>query len=172
MNLFVISEDQRECAQMLDDRRVVKMTTETAQMLSDALAVHGANPFYKKCNPNHPCTLWVSTNRSNFLWALHLLNALNDEYNFRYQRELDHLAFRKAIIPCLKQMKCIPQGDRTPFQNSSLFKEEPDVFLAYRKTMIHKWSNFKREPRWTKRDRPSWSTEPSLLLTEQHPPFS
>jgi hypothetical protein len=142
---------------MLDDRRVVKMTTETAQMMSDAIGINGGEPFYKKCNPNHPCTKWVARSSSNFRWALSLIQWLNVEYMTRYPGK-NHGAYLKAVYTCLDQAYLIPRGPLTPFQNSSLFKDEQDVFLAYKKTMIHKWANYKREPRWTNAKRPEWAT--------------
>lgn len=158
MNIFVIDNSPWVCAKMLDDRRVVKMATETAQMVSDAIRVRGGEPFYAKCNPNHPCTKWVGTTQANFRWALSLLEALNEEYHVRYPGKPNHMAFMKGWNAGWNQASIFPDGAQTPFQNSSLFKDEADVFVAYKKTMIHKWANFKREPRWTNAQRPSWAT--------------
>lgn len=41
MNIFVVDEDPAICAEYLDDKRVVKMVLETAQMLSTALGDAG-----------------------------------------------------------------------------------------------------------------------------------
>lgn len=154
MNIFVISPNQQDCAEMLDDKRLQKMILESAQMLSAALHRHGGNPPYKLSHKNHPCTLWTGDSKENYIWHLGLLQAMHDEYVSR--RAKTH----KSYIDCfqtLKDQAClIPQYDLTPFANCSLFKGM-DVFEAYRMTMIEKWKNDKIAPKWSNRSRPDWS---------------
>lgn len=157
MNIFITSPNVKECATMLDDRRLVKMVTETAQMLSAALARHNAKPFYKTTHANHPCTKWVGDTRANFFWTIFLLQELNQEYVRRYNKTVSHLAYAKAYDACISQVCKIPDGKLTPFPNCSLFKDEQNVFEAYKKTMIVKWSEFKCPPRWTQTIKPRWA---------------
>jgi hypothetical protein len=142
---------------MLDDRRLIKMTTETAQMLSSALSEHNAIPFYKRTHANHPCSRWVGKSRQNFIWTIELLMEMNLEYIRRYNKKGDHLAYTKAFDACVLQIDKIPDGKLTPFVNCSLFKDEDDTIAAYRKTMIQKWSEFKLIPSWSASMRPHWA---------------
>lgn len=162
MNIFVTSPDPVACAQALDDKRVIKMILETAQMLSTALVIHGhsGDGLYKPTHRNHPCTVWASENREHFTWLANHGEALVDEYQYRYGK------FHKSneiIEKCIYQSGLIPAqraelGYPSYYQNSSMFKNEPDVFLAYRLTMLKKWSEDKRPPTWTKRGEPTWKS--------------
>ena len=89
MNIFVVSADHQQCAQALDDRRLIKMILETAQMLSTALAeVETGNvALYKPTHLNHPCTRWVMSSDIHRNWTIGLFFAYCNEYGIRYGRE-------------------------------------------------------------------------------------
>jgi hypothetical protein len=154
MNIFVVSPNQKECAQMLDDKRLQKMILESAQMLSAALHRHGGNPPYKLSHKNHPCTLWTGDSRQNYLWHLDLLEQMHTEYIGR--RGKSHKSYTDCYVTLKVQAGLIPDGEMTPFANCSLFKDK-NVFEAYKMTMVHKWQNDKLVPRWTNCNRPEWS---------------
>ena len=63
MNIFASHPDALKCAQYLDDKRVVKMVLETAQMLSTAIQLDSDYDYkdlvYKPTYANHPCNVWV-----------------------------------------------------------------------------------------------------------------
>ncbi|MBN2080871.1 hypothetical protein JW859_01565 [bacterium] len=93
MNIFVLHTDPVRAARYHCDRHVVKMTLETAQLLSTALAVE--NPaqaaqlqatglIYKPTHQNHPCSRWAAESLANFRWLARLGLALADEYSYRY----------------------------------------------------------------------------------------
>ena len=68
MNIFALSNDPHEAAQMQCDKHVVKMTLETAQILSTVHHLHGcifADQMYKATHKSHPCTLWAAENSAN-----------------------------------------------------------------------------------------------------------
>jgi hypothetical protein len=118
MNIFVTDECPIKSAQNLDDKRVIKMILESAQMLSVAMHVWCApNPPYKMTHKNHPCTVWARTTQANYQWLLDHFKALLSEYTSRYGKK--HKCqqyvntFQDAII-------YIPAGERTPFANCTL----------------------------------------------------
>jgi hypothetical protein len=153
MNIFVTSLDPVECAQALDDKRLVKMPLESAQMLCTALINHGIDAPYRSTHKKHPCTVWTSENRSNFLWHVSLLEAMGKEFEFRYGKT--HKSAR--ISPYfLLHSDALPVGELQPFPRCDLFKSHPEVVEAYRETLRYKWLNDKRTPKWTRRDPPSW----------------
>ena len=108
MNIFHLSDSPIESAIWQHDRHVVKMTLETAQLLSTAIwhnadllaaweSVHGPmRPgidsidsgglrLYKSIsNPNHPSAVWVRANERNFIWTVIHMNALIGEYHRRF----------------------------------------------------------------------------------------
>lgn len=94
MNIFYFSADPIECARDLCDKHVVKMTTETVQIISSAyyLLTNTAG-VYKPTHLHHPCVEWASKSKHNFVWLCGYALALDLEYNFRYKKT--HLAVTK-----------------------------------------------------------------------------
>jgi hypothetical protein len=70
MNIFFLHRDPSRAAKAQCDKHVVKMVLETTQMLSTAARRNGFDRGYKSAHPNHPMTIWVGDNDSNFSWAL------------------------------------------------------------------------------------------------------
>lgn len=165
MNIFVTSPDPIACAQALDDKRVVKMVLESAQMLSTAVYMHlhkTPETLYKPTHEKHPCTIWAAETQGNYQWLLDHMVALGDEYHLRYHK--DHKSIE--LVPVLLEYKeiAIPQGKRTAFVNCARaadlgidFTSEEDVFKAYQHYLKSKWQIDKREPMWTERGQPDWT---------------
>jgi hypothetical protein len=104
MNIFVLDLDPKLAAQMHTNRHVVKMITETAQILSAVLLLNGQNATYKLTHKNHPCTIWARESLSNWMWLRELGLALHDEYKFRYGDFKEHkaaLEIEKLEIPTI-----------------------------------------------------------------------
>lgn len=154
MNIFFTSPDPVECAQALDDKRLVKMPVESVQMLSSAIFRHGGTPVYRVAWTKHPCTIWSGDSRENFEWHLEHLRAMNDEFKRRYGK--DHGSFLAGYALLQAQAKLLPSVGLTRFPNCSLFKQTLDVHEAYRLGFHEKWKNDKRPPRWTNRSAPAW----------------
>lgn len=111
MNIFVLSEDPAEAAQMQCDKHVIKMILESGTMLC---AAHppGTAPW-KGSHHNHPCTVWARTTKSNYEWlAAHGLE-LCAEYTRRWGRV--HAA-EDVILWCAENVPTgVPDGPLTPF---------------------------------------------------------
>lgn len=159
MNIFVTDTCPVESAVALDDKRVVKMALESAQMLSTALHLIEGTPVpppYRINHKNHPCTIWARTTKENYRWLLEHFVALCDEYTLRYGKvhaSSLHLDTFKAALDFVQD------GPLTPFANCTIFKEETDTVKAYREFMIHKWKNLdSRKPTWKNRQSPLWFT--------------
>ena len=87
MNIFFLSADPEEAAEMSCDRHSIKMILESAQMLSTSLRQHGYDGeeyIYGSTHLNHPSTIWTAKNLSNFDWVLTHALALCREYTHRY----------------------------------------------------------------------------------------
>ena len=152
MNIFATYDDPVECAKALDNKRVVKMILETAQMLSAAMHIVGVHAPYKLTHVNHPCSIWVRKTQGNYQWTLDHFIALLDEYSYRYNKV--H-ACENLYQDFLATLPLMPAGDRTPFANCSPHKHM-EVNAAYRKTMDEKWASDKYPPAWHGRLRPIW----------------
>jgi hypothetical protein len=105
MNIFWLSLNLKRCAMMHCDKHVVKMILEYAQMLSTAHHVldgslvervnkngkklksvyeHENKTLYKSTHVNHPCTIWVRENKTNYIVLYNLFCYLCKEYTHRY----------------------------------------------------------------------------------------
>lgn len=154
MNIFIVDPNPEVCAKALDDLRLNKMILETAQLLSTALRVrHTSMPVYKITHQNHPCAIWARENKSNYSWLLKHFSALVQEKIARtgkgHKSDQLWLYFADGV-------KLMPEGELTPFANCTPYKDH-GVFDAYKLTLIDKWANDKRPPKWTNAHKPSWS---------------
>jgi len=106
MNIFYLDHDVRKCAEMHNDKHVVKMILEYAQLLSTAhrvldgilstgISVSGRKRtvyvladnldavLYSATHVNHPSAIWVRQSDKNYDWLFGLFQALMDEYTYR-----------------------------------------------------------------------------------------
>ena len=109
MNIFILSKDPVEAAQLQCDKHVVKMIVESAQMLSTAhrmldgyqekrpsksgkrMINYWVYPepeleayLYSAVHHGHPCTVWTMQTNANYEWHYKHFIALCDEYTYRY----------------------------------------------------------------------------------------
>jgi hypothetical protein len=112
VNIFYLSEEPREAAQMMVDKHVVKMILESAQLLSTAHRVIDGAPvevtikhpdtgklrkkkvwvlgdsrndiIYNATHINHPSAIWCRQSVENYNWLVDHFYGLMDEYTYRY----------------------------------------------------------------------------------------
>ena len=151
MNIFVLSEDPIEAAQMMCDKHVVKMILESGQMLC-AAHPEGEAPW-KRTHYNHPCTVWTRTSSANYEWlAAHGL-ALCEEYTRRYRRR--H-ASEDVLIWCAEHIpEAVPKGPQTPFAVAIRNREYHlgDAVSSYRAYYLGDKVRFAK---WRYTTPPSW----------------
>ncbi|HJD56944.1 MAG TPA: pyrimidine dimer DNA glycosylase/endonuclease V [Rickettsia endosymbiont of Sericostoma sp.] len=163
MNIFVTNNCPIISAQALDNKRVVKMVLETAQLLSTAIFINSGVTYqhiYKPTHMKHPCTIWAALNIGNWDWLFQHFLALCEEYSFRYNKK--HATTR--LLPYLLEHRAdIQDGIITPFANCTKsesmqvdFKHISDPCEAYRKYLNAKWHYDKLPPKWINREPPLW----------------
>lgn len=152
MNIFVTSECPVESAAFLDDKRVVKMVLETAQMLCTALQQVGVAAPYKATHVNHPCNVWARESRENWEWLWEHGKALAYEYYKRYDKVHKSAAIYDDIY-FLKEH--FPSKGLTSHPNCARNKDVgidctniKDIHQAYRLYLSLRWEQDKREPTW------------------------
>ena len=146
MNIFILSTNPVEAAQMQCDKHVVKMVLESAQILS---TVSGGP--YKPTHANHPCVLWAKANRTNFNWLCRHGMALCAEYTRRYGR-------RHKSQDVIEQIAYAHDAEKLPVGISEFVQCMPDEFrgsdpvVAYRKYYHSKtfaaWNKSRPAPYW------------------------
>lgn len=161
MNIFILDENIKKCAQYHCDQHVVKMILESAQMLCTALNKKGLSTPYKSTHVNHPCVLWVEKSYDNFIWLYNLAIALNTEYRYRFEKSADHKS-----VSVLEQVRDLtyPALGLTQFAQAmpNEYKVDNDPVTAYRRFYLGEKMDFAR---WTKRKRPFWTRNANALDT-------
>jgi len=180
MNIFVLSECPIESAQLQCDKHIVKMTTESAQMLSTShrmidgvaeprisksgkpskrmLYTHPTleTVLYKSVHESHPCTVWTNTSDSNYMWHYNHFIALCDEYTFRYEKvHACDTKFRDILSTPPKNIKAGPLTKHLLAMNTNpecMFPDDP--VRSYRAFYQTKQERFKMV--WAKRPIPDW----------------
>jgi hypothetical protein len=179
MNIFALSSDPVEAAQMQCDKHTNKMVVESAQMLSTAHRmldgrlerspsksgkrmvdywVHPTleNILYKAVHHKHPCTVWSMMTRANYQWHYEHFVALCDEFTYRYEKK--HLTDRLLREVLQDPPINIPAGPLTPqplaMKSNPECMDESDVVGSYRKYYQTKQERFKMV--WSKREIPGW----------------
>jgi len=107
MNIFYLSEDPREAAELQYSKHVVKMVLETAQLLCTAhheLLGDDADVPYKATHKNHPSTVWARRSANNYEWLYQHFVGLCEEYERRYGKV--HLSYTK----CKDKVSILPGG--------------------------------------------------------------
>lgn len=90
MNIFFLHPEPKICAQMACDKHVVKMTLETAQILSN---VHPESLApYRQTHINHPCCIWARETDKQYAWLLRYGINLGLEFHYRFNKH--HASFK------------------------------------------------------------------------------
>lgn len=161
MNIFILDEDPIIAAQSMCDKHVVKMVTESAQMLSTAHRILDDSQdqsLYKIAHAKHPCTLWTMESAANYDWHYRHYVAIADEYTYRYGKEHGAFSRETNIGQVLARIPTsIPRGDLTPF--AIAMKNFPDCVVP--NDAVSSYRNYYRVAKqsfakWTHRSPPEW----------------
>lgn len=154
MNIFVTHPDPAISAKNLDDKRVIKMISESCQMLATALAEKGIETPIKPTHKNHPANIWTRSTRQNYLWLLRHTIALCREKRLRYPNNPPH-KYEQLIKFFRNHAKFMPDFYLTPFANCAAnndigisYKHINDTFLAYQLYLNDRWETDARQPTW------------------------
>lgn len=179
MNIFFLDRCARQAAQWQVDRHVVKMLTETAQILStthrllDGLEVevllekdgkskkkkvwvlpdHRNDIFYNVTHKNHPSCIWARSSVENYNWLVDHLFALGEEYTHRYDKK--HATIERLGYHIQSPPLNLKEWDWTepPCAMGEEFIVSTDPVENYReyyrKGKVHLHS-------WKRRERPEW----------------
>lgn len=160
MNIFCTSSSPVESAQFLDDKRVVKMVLESAQLLSTALMIRDPefygnhSQLYKPTHSKHPCTIWAACSDDNLFWLYEHYLALMDEYSFRYDKNHKCAELQWIFEKYFRDIGYVyraPEEFVNCARNNSAgidCTEMEDTHEAYREYLSLRWETDKRKPTW------------------------
>ncbi len=165
MNLFILDKNPEISAKYHTDRHIVKMPTETAQMIS--FVYHDLNLWNKeipdfimsfsKTHYKHPCSIWIRESLSNFIYAANFGIQLYEEYQYRYEQPEKHNRAIRIFKFALENLPEIQDKGLTPFAQA-MDKEYllyNDAVLNYRE---YYRSGKKHLHTWKKRENPPFLT--------------
>lgn len=186
MNIFALSRNPVEAAQQMIDKHIIKMPTETCQMLHTNILYmqyvqeHGKEPqlkdlkaFHKATESNlmkpamlnHPSTVWARQSYANWNWLYEHGLALCDEYTYRYEKT--HGTLQRIL-------DCIPYFDLLPNHPFPMMRLQPvtiamdEQYRIPNQMEIPNWDNVVASYRnyylegkwriaeWSKNRRPEW----------------
>ena len=189
MNIFPLEKDVRglpcpvKSAQAQCDKHVVKMPTESGQMLSTVHRMldgkltmrpsksgkrmvkywdlyEGCDDLememilYKAVHPSHPCTIWSMQTDKNYQWHWEHFFALCQEYTHRYGK---YHGAEKVLWPLRTLPRNIPKGDLTPMPLAMKSNPEcmsKDVVKSYR--LFYQTKQHRFSMTWKNRQVPDW----------------
>lgn len=176
MNIFYLSHNPKDCAEMHCDRHVVKMIIEYAQLLSTAHRICDGDEYtdltangrkikrwrlnddrelrlMKASHINHPSNIWTRANHLNYRWLYDMWCHLLDEYTHRYGKVHACARLRDILV---RQPDNISIGLRETEPTPAM----PDDCKILNNSLAsyHKYYNEKKThfARWTKRSPPEW----------------
>jgi hypothetical protein len=178
VNIFYLDHDVRKCAEMHNDKHVVKMILEYAQLLStahrvlDGVELIGLSDsgrkkkfwtlgdsrdytLYKATHINHPSAVWVRQSAQNYMWLAEMLEVLCGEYTYRYGKV--HKVERDGLMQLLKNefpknLPIAPFTEPTPAMPDDV-KVSGDSIKSYRNYYINNKAHLAN---WKKRQVPEW----------------
>lgn len=155
MNLFVLDHNPDLAVQYHNDKHIVKMVIETAQLLSTAHHVLDGTPHincYRSTHKNHPSAIWVRESNNNYNWAYYFFTKQCDEYTHRYGKV--HLTDTKMRDQLVHLPRNIPVGPKTtpPACMPDEYKVD-DIVESYRNYYRGDKAHFAK---WTNREVPEW----------------
>lgn len=176
MNIFYLDPDPRTCAQMHNDKHVVKMIIEYAQLMSTAhrfldgeeyyaLTANGRkikrwrmkderyeNGLMKASHINHPSGIWLRKSKQNYIWLNTMWQYLMKEYTHRYGKHHSCEKYMPLLYPWPLN---IPNGyftEPTPAM-PDIYKVKGNSIQSYMNYYIGAKNHLAS---WKKREVPSW----------------
>lgn len=160
MNIFYLDHDVVKCAQYHNDKHVVKMIIEYAQLLSTAHRVLDGTKsvrlsktgrkqtafilpdsresvLYSATHINHPSAVWVRQSSVNYEWLHCLLFQLCKEYTYRYGKT--HKVEASGLLMKLQE---IPKNISTKTRFTEPTPAMPDEFKVSGDSIQSYWNYY------------------------------
>lgn len=174
MNIFAVNDNPFLAARDLPDKLIVKMPTESLQLLTPwAFNVHGSKiekpgqiglleadrkHYGTKGFAHHPCAKWLYESPSNVHWLLEHAFGMADEYWQRYNKYHGTLFGLNQVRDLVyKYHNQDNSANHTPFVQAmpEEFKVPNDPVTAYRNYI----NGYKGYAEWRYSEKPDWWDE-------------
>lgn len=153
MNVFLPYKSFDKCAEVLDDKRLVKQILECRQILN-MIATKKSNQEYKNPYLHHPVVAHYFNQEKHIVdYAL----AMCREFHYRFNRWhsyhesfiQDMRMYDKPFLPIFAKGN---KHDPSHIRETNFDK----VCELFKQRLVEKWDNNKQFPNWTKRPLPEF----------------
>jgi hypothetical protein len=166
VNIFAVNNDPRLAARDLPDKLIVKMPTESIQLLTPwAFNAHGVyiqkpdgTNYGIKGYAHHPCMRWLYDCPANVFWLLNHAIEMSDEYTRRYGKQHGvNYALEQIRHLCETNYSDLSPSTHTDFVQAmpAEFKIERNPVQAYRNYI----NGYKGYAEWRHSEKPDWWDE-------------
>ena len=165
MNIFAVHANPGVAARSLPDKLVVKMPTESLQLLTPwAYNKHGAyiqkpdgTNYGIKGFAHHPCAKWLYESDANVMWLLEHALEMSQEYTRRYNKQHGVNYALGQIVNLTRNWMPGISCDHTEFVQAmpEEFKVPGDPVTAYRNYI----NGYKGYAEWRYSEKPDWWDE-------------
>lgn len=174
MNIFYLDKNPKVAAEMHNNKHVVKMILETAQLLSTAHRVLDGEQYidassgrrikrwklndyrelkmYKATHINHPSAIWVRQSKQNYNYLANMFYHLCKEYTYRYGKQHKCESMLDNLLEFPKNISDTAFTE-PPQAMPEYCKIPGDSVQAYRTYYILEKSNMLQ---YTRRNKPEW----------------
>jgi hypothetical protein len=167
VNIFAVNDDPRLAARDLPDKLIVKMPTESIQLLTPwAFNTHGVyiqkpdgTNYGTKGFAHHPCAKWLYESPSNVFWLLEHAFGMVEEYGQRYNKT--H-GVTSALTQIETLLNTLYEDEPWPLEHTEFVQAMPDDFkipgdpvTAYRNYI----NGYKGYAVWAYSKKPEWWDE-------------
>ncbi len=161
MNIFASDACPIRSAVVLDDKRLVKMILESAQMLGTVFNEHGVEHPYRLTggHANNSCTIWVRASFGNVEWLMSHVCALELEYQRRFDRS--HASFR--TLPKAFEEFCRVTTHRTALTEPVNAARNRRLGLDFTMYRVHYAYQLYLKARWDMSS-PTWRLTPLVTF--------
>jgi hypothetical protein len=157
MNIFFLDNDPKKCAEYHNNKHVVKMILETAQLLCGVHHIVDSQLEipYKLSHKNHSCSIWARECVENYVWLCDLGIELCKEYTHRYGKK--HKS-QQIIEWCMINIPNIQSNGNITnpalaMPDERKIKSRNSAVDSYREYYIKDKSHIAA---WSKRSKPFW----------------
>jgi hypothetical protein len=184
MNIFYLHRDPKLCAQMHNDKHVVKMILEYAQLLStahrilDGTLVEGLSKsgrkakryqlpdardgiLYTATHSNHPSAVWARADEVHYRWLFSLWIQLMDEYTHRYGKVHASSRLIGSLNRAPNNIKYEGGFVEPPPAMPEHYRVPGNAIQSYHNYYIGDKRNMSR---WTNREMPLWFADGINML--------
>lgn len=166
MNIFAVNNDPVLAAKDLPDKLIVKMPTESLQLLTPwAFNAHGCyihkpdgTTYGTKGFAHHPCAKWLYESPANVDWLLRHAIGMCYEYTFRYKKQHGTVYGLTQVESLVRrEYPEVDWQDHTNFVQAmpDEFKVLGDPVAAYRNYI----NGYKGYAVWNYSEKPDWWDE-------------